>query len=259
MTADMTDPSTPTRPNSRNSASSRTAGGTRKRIPAAARDQSAAPRLDRRHRAARRASACSTSAAAAASWPKRWRAAAPRCSASTWPTRRCKVAQLHALEAARRGVDYREVSAEALAAELPGSFDVVTCMEMLEHVPDPGVDRRGLRRAREARRLGVLLDDQPQPQGLPVRDRRRRIRAEPAAARHARIPASSSGPSELAALLPRRRPRRCADARHGIQPADAPLLAVGRHAASTTWSPRRKPPDVRRRRARRCCSISTAR
>lgn len=48
-----------------------------------------------------------------------------------------KVAQLHALEAGTQGVDYREISAEALAAEQPGSFDVVTCMEMLEHVPDP--------------------------------------------------------------------------------------------------------------------------
>lgn len=48
-----------------------------------------------------------------------------------------KVAQLHALEAQTRGVSYREVSAETLAAEQPESFDVVTCMEMLEHVPDP--------------------------------------------------------------------------------------------------------------------------
>ena len=48
-----------------------------------------------------------------------------------------KVAQLHALEAGTQGVRYREVSAEALAAEMPGQFDVVTCMEMLEHVPDP--------------------------------------------------------------------------------------------------------------------------
>jgi 2-polyprenyl-6-hydroxyphenyl methylase / 3-demethylubiquinone-9 3-methyltransferase len=48
-----------------------------------------------------------------------------------------KVAQLHALEAQTPNVEYREVSAEALAAEAPGSFDVVTCMEMLEHVPDP--------------------------------------------------------------------------------------------------------------------------
>jgi 2-polyprenyl-6-hydroxyphenyl methylase/3-demethylubiquinone-9 3-methyltransferase len=48
-----------------------------------------------------------------------------------------KVAQLHALEAQTEGVRYQEISAEALAAAEPGSFDVVTCMEMLEHVPDP--------------------------------------------------------------------------------------------------------------------------
>ncbi|WP_418315834.1 bifunctional 2-polyprenyl-6-hydroxyphenol methylase/3-demethylubiquinol 3-O-methyltransferase UbiG [Piscinibacter sakaiensis] len=48
-----------------------------------------------------------------------------------------QVAQLHAMEAQTADVDYREVSAEALAAEMPGQFDVVTCMEMLEHVPDP--------------------------------------------------------------------------------------------------------------------------
>ena len=48
-----------------------------------------------------------------------------------------RVAQLHALEAQTTGVIYREISAEGLAAEQAGSFDVVTCMEMLEHVPDP--------------------------------------------------------------------------------------------------------------------------
>jgi 2-polyprenyl-6-hydroxyphenyl methylase/3-demethylubiquinone-9 3-methyltransferase len=48
-----------------------------------------------------------------------------------------KVAQLHALEAQTPGVSYREVSAETLADEQPETFDVVTCMEMLEHVPDP--------------------------------------------------------------------------------------------------------------------------
>jgi 2-polyprenyl-6-hydroxyphenyl methylase/3-demethylubiquinone-9 3-methyltransferase len=48
-----------------------------------------------------------------------------------------RVAQLHALEAQTPNVDYREVSAEALAQEQAGAFDVVTCMEMLEHVPDP--------------------------------------------------------------------------------------------------------------------------
>lgn len=52
-------------------------------------------------------------------------------------TKALKVAQLHALEAQTPNISYREISAEALAAEAPGSFDVVTCMEMLEHVPDP--------------------------------------------------------------------------------------------------------------------------
>lgn len=51
--------------------------------------------------------------------------------------RALKVAQLHALEAQTPRVQYRAVSAEDLAAERPGQFDVVTCMEMLEHVPDP--------------------------------------------------------------------------------------------------------------------------
>jgi 2-polyprenyl-6-hydroxyphenyl methylase / 3-demethylubiquinone-9 3-methyltransferase len=48
-----------------------------------------------------------------------------------------RVAELHAIESGVDNVEYREVAAEALAAEQPGSFDVVTCMEMLEHVPDP--------------------------------------------------------------------------------------------------------------------------
>ncbi|MFM8624757.1 MAG: bifunctional 2-polyprenyl-6-hydroxyphenol methylase/3-demethylubiquinol 3-O-methyltransferase UbiG [Betaproteobacteria bacterium] len=52
-------------------------------------------------------------------------------------TRALRVAQLHALEAQTPRVQYREISAEALAAEQPAGFDVVTCMEMLEHVPDP--------------------------------------------------------------------------------------------------------------------------
>jgi|SRR5690349_11847986 2-polyprenyl-6-hydroxyphenyl methylase/3-demethylubiquinone-9 3-methyltransferase len=52
-------------------------------------------------------------------------------------TKALRVAQLHALEAGTRDVEYREVAVETLAAESPSSFDVVTCMEMLEHVPDP--------------------------------------------------------------------------------------------------------------------------
>lgn len=47
-----------------------------------------------------------------------------------------KVAQLHRLESGAN-VDYRLIAVEDLAREVPGSFDVVTCMEMLEHVPNP--------------------------------------------------------------------------------------------------------------------------
>ena len=46
------------------------------------------------------------------------------------------VARMHLHESGLE-VDYRDTSAEALAAEAPGRFDVVTCMEVLEHVPDP--------------------------------------------------------------------------------------------------------------------------
>ncbi|HEY6241106.1 MAG TPA: bifunctional 2-polyprenyl-6-hydroxyphenol methylase/3-demethylubiquinol 3-O-methyltransferase UbiG [Burkholderiales bacterium] len=48
-----------------------------------------------------------------------------------------KVAQLHKLES-RLAVDYEAIAAEELAARSAGIYDVVTCMELLEHVPDPG-------------------------------------------------------------------------------------------------------------------------
>ncbi|BAL94735.1 bifunctional 2-polyprenyl-6-hydroxyphenol methylase/3-demethylubiquinol 3-O-methyltransferase UbiG [Rubrivivax gelatinosus] len=52
-------------------------------------------------------------------------------------TKALGVARLHALESEVMNLEYREIATEALAAERPASFDVVTCMEMLEHVPDP--------------------------------------------------------------------------------------------------------------------------
>jgi 2-polyprenyl-6-hydroxyphenyl methylase/3-demethylubiquinone-9 3-methyltransferase len=55
------------------------------------------------------------------------------------------VAELHALEASVK-VDYRAIAAEDLALERPAAFDLVTCMEMLEHVPDPAATLAALAR-----------------------------------------------------------------------------------------------------------------
>ena len=52
-------------------------------------------------------------------------------------TKALRVAQLHAMEAGTPNVSYQEIAVEELAAQRPGAFDAVTCMEMLEHVPDP--------------------------------------------------------------------------------------------------------------------------
>ena len=53
------------------------------------------------------------------------------------------VAELHALQAGISAA-YRNIAAEELAEERPGAFDLVTCMEMLEHVPDPAATLRAL-------------------------------------------------------------------------------------------------------------------
>jgi 2-polyprenyl-6-hydroxyphenyl methylase/3-demethylubiquinone-9 3-methyltransferase len=59
--------------------------------------------------------------------------------------RALSVARLHRLESGVK-VDYRLVSVEALAEEMPGTFDLVTCMEMIEHVPDPAAIVHGIGR-----------------------------------------------------------------------------------------------------------------
>ncbi|MGM9514228.1 bifunctional 2-polyprenyl-6-hydroxyphenol methylase/3-demethylubiquinol 3-O-methyltransferase UbiG [Roseateles sp. DB2] len=59
-------------------------------------------------------------------------------------TKALRVAQLHAMEAGTPNVSYQEIAVEELAAQRPGEFDAVTCMEMLEHVPDPASVVRAL-------------------------------------------------------------------------------------------------------------------
>lgn len=59
-------------------------------------------------------------------------------------TRSLRVAELHAMEAGTERIQYEEIAVEALAEQRPAAFDVVTCMEMLEHVPDPASVVRAL-------------------------------------------------------------------------------------------------------------------
>jgi len=61
---------------------------------------------------------------------------AARVTAIDLSTELIKIARLHALES-KLQIDYRVQSLQRLAAEQPGQFDVITCMELLEHVPDP--------------------------------------------------------------------------------------------------------------------------
>ncbi|MCX7058056.1 MAG: bifunctional 2-polyprenyl-6-hydroxyphenol methylase/3-demethylubiquinol 3-O-methyltransferase UbiG [Proteobacteria bacterium] len=104
------------------------------------------------------------------------------------------VAELHALESGV-SVAYRRISAEQLAVERPAAFDVVTCMEMLEHVPDPAIVIGAL--ARLVRPGGTIVVS-THAEGVPVRHRRGGVRAAGTAARHARIrqvhPAERAGP-----------------------------------------------------------------
>ena len=170
-------------------------------------------------------------------------------------TKALKVAQLHALEAQTANVEYREVSAEALAAEQPGSFDVVTCMEMLEHVPDP---------ASVVRACATLV----KPGGWVFFST---INRNPKSFLFAIV-----GAEYVLNLLPRGtheylkfiRPSELAGYCRAVglqlvqtrgmeyNPLHPALLAVVEHRASITCS-RPREPDVQRR-ARRCCSISTA-
>src|SRR6185295_19558297 len=99
------------------------------------------------------------------------------------------------------------------------------------------IGRGGVRAPRQARRLGILLDDQPQREGVRVRDRRRRARPQSPAEGDARVRAIPAA-ERARGLVPERRARSGRDARPRVQPADAALSALGRHQRQL---PRRLP------------------
>jgi 2-polyprenyl-3-methyl-5-hydroxy-6-metoxy-1,4-benzoquinol methylase len=137
------------------------------------------------------------------------------------------VARLHLLESGQKA-DYRKIAAEELAADMPASFDVVTCLEMLEHVPDPASTVRACARLVRPGGTVFLLHPQPQSEVLSVCRDRRRIRPQAAAARHPRLrqvhPPRRTGPP-----LPRRRPDGRGDHRHDLQPAEQDLRPRPEH------------------------------
>jgi 2-polyprenyl-6-hydroxyphenyl methylase/3-demethylubiquinone-9 3-methyltransferase len=82
------------------------------------------------------ASGYSILVAAAAFCRNRWQRLGAHVKGIDLASQALGVADLHSLESGVT-VDYEEIAAEALAAREPGTYDVVTCMEMLEHVPEP--------------------------------------------------------------------------------------------------------------------------
>jgi SAM-dependent methyltransferase len=220
--------------------------GPRERVPPAARDQPAAAGLDRPAGAVR-GKRCSTSAAAAASWPRRWRARRRRARHRPGDQAAGRGA------AARAGVRRAEPrlprgGAEALAAEQPGAFDVVTCMEMLEHVPDP---------ASTVRACAALV----KPGGWVFFST---INRNPKAFLFAIVGAEyvlkllPKGTHEYARFIrPSELARHGRDAGldlrrhagHDLQPADAPLPLEPTPASTTWWPAASAAADALRRRA----------
>ena len=137
------------------------------------------------------------------------------------------VAQLHRLESGRR----RRLPADRGRGARRGNAGAVRYRHVHGNAgarAGSGLHHHGVRGVGETRRHARLLDAQPQPEVVCVRDPRRRIPVAIAAARHARldqVPASVGARGLCAARRSRSRP----DDRHDLQPADARLSARSRH------------------------------
>ena len=138
-----------------------------------------------------------------------------------------EVAQLHALQA-RTAVEYRTVAAEDLARERPGAFDAVTCMEMLEHVPDPAAALSAL--AALAKPAGDIIVStlNRHPQAFAVAILGAEYDRASFAARHARIPEIHPALGARA-MGAGRRPRTRGPVRHRVQPLDPGISPVAEY------------------------------
>ena len=154
-----------------------------------------------------------------------------------------KVARLHAMESGVAHLEYREVAVEALAAERPASFDAVTCMEMLEHVPDPGsivASCAALVKPGGPRLFFSTLNRNAKSFLFAIVERR--ARAQDPAQGHARIREKFITPERARRASRAPRASRCSElVGHGIQPADEALLAVGRARPSNYLVACRRP------------------
>jgi 2-polyprenyl-6-hydroxyphenyl methylase/3-demethylubiquinone-9 3-methyltransferase len=139
-----------------------------------------------------------------------------------------KVAQLHAMEAGVANLDYRSIAAEALANEQPGQFDVVTCMEMLEHVPDP---TSVIQACADMVKPGgwvffSTLNRNPKSYLFAIVGAEYLLKLLPKGTHEF---SRFIRPAELARWIREARLDTVQFKGHGIQPSDPPLQAVGRH------------------------------
>ncbi len=146
-----------------------------------------AARLRRARRGRWRASTCSTSVAAADCSPRPWHARARGSWDSTSPATCSRSRELHALEAGVRARTTCSSRPRNTPPRHAAAYDVVTCMEMLEHVPDPAAVVDALARMVRPGGHVFLSTINRTPRAYAARDRRRRIRAAPVAAGNAHV------------------------------------------------------------------------